>query len=269
MLPVSGAAQLVTSGAISMLQPVSSASGAYSRFVRPETRRQEQVPQAALLGQRLELLDHRRDRVVVGARRTPVLVVGGLGGEDEFRHEGRKAFVVILSLCRHREVHVATLNGAENGVMTESRPPFPPFTPETARQKVQAAEDAWNTRDPERVSLAYTPGSQWRNRDRHVVGREQIVLFLTQKWQRELDYALRKSLWDFHDNRIAVRFQYECRDATGQWYRSYGNELWEFAPDGLMARREASINDVAIGESERRYFGPRPESEHGLEIPLW
>jgi len=153
--------------------------------------------------------------------------------------------------------------------MTESRPPFPPFTLETARQKVQTAEDAWNTRDPERVSLAYTLGSQWRNRDHHVVGREQIVGFLTQKWQRELDYALRKSLWDFHDNRIAVRFQYECRDATGQWYRSYGNELWEFAPDGLMARREASINDVAIGESERRYFGPRPESEHGLEIPLW
>ena len=116
--------------------------------------------------------------------------------------------------------------------MTESRPPFPPFTLETAKQKVQAAEDAWNTRDPERVSLAYTPDSHWRNRDQHVVGREQIVAFLTQKWQRELDYALRKSLWDFHDNRIAVRFQYECHDATGQWYRSYGNELWEFTSDG-------------------------------------
>ena len=95
------------------------------------------------------------------------------------------------------------------------------------------------------------------------------MAFLTRKWQRELDYSLRKSLWGFHDNRIAVRFQYECRDHTGQWYRSYGNELWEFTPTGLMARREASINDVPIDESERRYFGPRPESEHGLEIPLW
>ena len=130
--------------------------------------------------------------------------------------------------------------------MTESRPPFPPFTLETAIQKVQAAEDAWNTRDPERVSLAYTPDSQWRNRDVHVVGRAEIVAFLTQKWERELDYVLRKSLWDFHDNRIAVRFQYECRDAGGQWYRSYGNELWEFTPEGLMSRREASINDVRI-----------------------
>ena len=153
--------------------------------------------------------------------------------------------------------------------MTESRPPSPPFTLETAKQKVQAAEDAWNTRDPERVSLAYTVDSQWRNRDQHVVGREQIVEFLTQKWQRELDYVLRKSLWDFHGNRIAVRFQYECHDAAGQWYRSYGNELWEFTEQGLMARREASINDVKIDESERRYFTPRPESEYGLDIPLW
>jgi uncharacterized protein len=153
--------------------------------------------------------------------------------------------------------------------MTESRPPFPPFTLETAKQKVQAAEDAWNTRDPERVSLAYTVDSQWRNRDQHVVGREQIVEFLTQKWQRELDYVLRKSLWDFHGNRIAVRFQYECHDAAGQWYRSYGNELWEFTEQGLMARREASINDVKIDESERRYVTPRPESEYGLDIPLW
>jgi uncharacterized protein len=153
--------------------------------------------------------------------------------------------------------------------MTESRPPFPPFTLETAIQKVQAAEDAWNTRDPERVSLAYTVDSQWRNRDAHVVGRAEIVAFLTQKWERELDYVLRKNLWDFHDNRIAVRFQYECRDAGGQWYRSYGNELWEFTPEGLMSRREASINDLQIEESQRRYFGPRPESEYGVEIPLW
>ena len=152
--------------------------------------------------------------------------------------------------------------------MTERRSPLPPFTLETARQKVQAAEDAWNTRDPERVSLAYTVDSVWRNRDEHVVGREQIVAFLTRKWQRELDYVLRKSLWGFRENRMAVRFQYECHDADGQWYRSYGNELWEFTPEGLMARREASINDLAIEENERRIFGPRPESEHGAALPL-
>ena len=153
--------------------------------------------------------------------------------------------------------------------MTESRPPFPPFDRQTAIQKVQAAEDAWNTRDAQRVSLAYTPDSHWRNRELHIVGRDEIVAFLTQKWQRELDYVLRKSLWDFRENRIAVRFQYECHDAAGQWYRSYGNELWEFTTDGLMARREASINDVKIDESERRYLGPRLESEHGQDIPLW
>ncbi|MGE2833904.1 nuclear transport factor 2 family protein [Mycobacterium sp. SMC-4] len=153
--------------------------------------------------------------------------------------------------------------------MTETRPPLPPFTRETALQKVQAAEDAWNTRDPHRVSLAYTPDSRWRNRDLHFVGREEIVAFLTAKWERELDYALRKSLWVFDENRIAVRFQYESRDTSGQWYRSYGNELWEFTPEGLMSRREASINDVAIDESQRRIFGARPESERGHEIPLW
>lgn len=153
--------------------------------------------------------------------------------------------------------------------MSESRPPLPPFTHETALQKVQAAEDAWNSCDPERVSLAYTVDSHWRNRDEHIVGRNDIVAFLTRKWQRELDYSLRKSLWSFNGNRIAVRFQYECHDPSGQWYRSYGNELWEFTESGLMARREASINDVPIDESQRRYFGPRPESEHGQEIPLW
>ncbi|MGE2731432.1 nuclear transport factor 2 family protein [Mycolicibacterium vaccae] len=153
--------------------------------------------------------------------------------------------------------------------MTEARPPLPPFTRETAIQKVQAAENAWNTRDPHTVSLAYTPDSQWRNRDQHIVGREQIVAFLTAKWERELDYALRKSLWVFDAHRIAVRFQYESRDTAGQWYRSYGNELWEFTSDGLMARREASINDVAIDESQRRIFGSRPEAEYGQEIPLW
>ncbi len=154
--------------------------------------------------------------------------------------------------------------------MTESRPPLPPFDEDTALQKVQAAEDAWNTRDPHRVSLAYTPDSVWRNRDTFVTGRDQIVEFLTAKWERELDYVLRKSLWGFRGNRIAVRFQYECRDRAGQWSRSYGNELWEFADNGLMRRREASINDVPIAEADRRWFGPRPDEERGPghEIPL-
>jgi nuclear transport factor 2 (NTF2) superfamily protein len=149
------------------------------------------------------------------------------------------------------------------------RPPFPPFDEDTARQKVQAAEDAWNTRDPERVSLAYTADSVWRNRDQHVVGRAKIVEFLTAKWERELDYALRKELWGFRGNRIAVRFQYESRNAGGQWFRSYGNELWEFSDEGLMRRREASINDMPIESSDRRIFGPRPESEHGLLLPVF
>jgi nuclear transport factor 2 (NTF2) superfamily protein len=152
--------------------------------------------------------------------------------------------------------------------MPEGRPPYPPFTAESAAQKVQAAEDAWNSRDPERVSLAYTPDSVWRNRGTFLQGREEIVAFLTQKWERERDDALRKALWSFSDNRIGVRFQYECRDADGQWWRSYGNELWEFDPDGYMARREASINDVRIEESERRILGPRPAGERGSELPL-
>ena len=146
---------------------------------------------------------------------------------------------------------------------TDSRPPFPPFSLETAIQKVQAAEDTWNTRDPEHVAAAYTVDSQWRNREEHIIGRGQIVEFLIRKWQRELGYALRKSLWAFWDDRMAVRFQYEWHDANRQWYRSYGNEVWEFAASGLMSRREASINDIAIGESERRYFGPRPKSGYG------
>jgi nuclear transport factor 2 (NTF2) superfamily protein len=148
------------------------------------------------------------------------------------------------------------------------RPPLPPFTRETALQKVQAAEDAWNTRDPARVAAAYTVDSVWRNRDRFVAGRDEIVEFLTGKWQRELDYALRKNLWTFGENRIAVRFQYESHDAAGQWWRSYGNELWEFDQHGLMRRREASINDVPIGEAERRIFGPRPDGERDTEFPL-
>jgi nuclear transport factor 2 (NTF2) superfamily protein len=153
--------------------------------------------------------------------------------------------------------------------MTESRPPFPPFDLPGALRKVQAAEDAWNTRDPAKVALAYTPDSVWRNRDESLAGREQIIAFLTRKWEREQDYALRKALWGFRENRIAVRFQYECHDDQGQWWRSYGNELWEFAPNGLMSRREASINDRPITDAERRIFGPRPESEHGLDFPLW
>ena len=152
--------------------------------------------------------------------------------------------------------------------MSEQRPPVPPFTKETALQKVQAAEDAWNTRDPQRVALAYTPDSAWRNRDVFVTGREEIVQFLTAKWQREHDYALRKSLWGFDENRIAVQFQYEWHDAAGQWWRSHGNELWQFDADGLMERREASINDVRINEGDRRIFGPRPEHDRGVELPL-
>jgi uncharacterized protein len=148
------------------------------------------------------------------------------------------------------------------------RPPFPPFAAATAAEKVQAAENAWNTRDPERVALAYTEDSVWRNRDTFLQGRPAIVEFLTAKWRRELDYALRKELWAYDDDRIAVRFQYECHDADGQWWRSYGNELWEFDDNGLMRRREASINDVPIAEEERRILGPRPESEHGVPFPI-
>jgi uncharacterized protein len=134
----------------------------------------------------------------------------------------------------------------------ESRPPLPPFTEETARQKVIAAEAAWNTCDPERVALAYTPDSEWRNRDEFFQGRDAIVDFLGRKWARELDYRLRKELWCFTGNRISVRFEYESRDATGQWWRSHGNEHWEFADNGLMRRRDASINDYPIDESELR-----------------
>jgi uncharacterized protein len=143
----------------------------------------------------------------------------------------------------------------------QSRPPLPPFDEASARQKVQAAEDAWNTRDPARVAAAYTADSQWRNRDEFVTGRGEIVDFLTRKWRRELDYALRKSLWAFTDDRIAVRFQYEWHDDSGQWWRSYGNENWEFDADGYMRRREASINDVAIDETERRIFGSRTDPD--------
>jgi len=151
--------------------------------------------------------------------------------------------------------------------MSESRPPLPPFTEATARQKVLAAEAAWNTRDPARVAAAYTVDSEWRNREEFIHGRAEIEAFLTRKWQRELDYALRKDLWTFGPDRIAVRFQYEWHDEHANWFRSYGNELWEFAPNGLMRRREASINDVPISESERRIFGPRANGDQS-GIPL-
>jgi uncharacterized protein (TIGR02246 family) len=147
-------------------------------------------------------------------------------------------------------------------------PPFPPFTLETALKKVQAAEDAWNTRDPEHVADAYSDDSVWRNRNEFLSGRAEIVAFLSRKWAAEHDYALRKELWTFTGNRIAVRFQYECHDAAGQWWRSYGNELWEFTEEGLMSRREASINDVAISPAERRIHGPRTEAERGVPFPL-
>jgi len=149
-----------------------------------------------------------------------------------------------------------------------TRPPLPPFDETGALAKVQAAEDAWNTRDPERVAAAYTVDSVWRNRDEFVTGRDEIVAFLTRKWAREHDYALRKSLWGFRGHRIAVRFQYEWHDDAGQTWRSYGNELWEFDEAGLMRRREASINDVAIAADARRIHGPRPASDRGIEIPL-
>jgi nuclear transport factor 2 (NTF2) superfamily protein len=147
------------------------------------------------------------------------------------------------------------------------RPPLPPFTEETARQKVLAAEAAWNSKDPVRVAGAYTVDSEWRNRSEFVKGRDQIVEFLTRKWEREHEYVLRKDLWAYQGNRIAVRFQYEWHDDDGQWWRSYGNENWEFDEHGYMRRREASINDVKIAESERRIQGPRAEGDSS-GIPL-
>jgi nuclear transport factor 2 (NTF2) superfamily protein len=145
------------------------------------------------------------------------------------------------------------------------RPPLPPFSADDARTKVKSAEDAWNSRDPDRVALAYTEDSVWRNRDEFIVGRAAIREFLRRKWATELDYRLRKALWCFGDRRIAVRFQYEWHDAAGRWFRSYGNELWEFADDGLMRRREASINDVRIQAGERRFNGPTWQTD---EFPL-
>ncbi len=137
--------------------------------------------------------------------------------------------------------------------MEQKRYPIPPFTLETALLKVQAAEDAWNTKDPELVSMAYTINSEWRNRTAFINGREEIKQFLHEKWEKELDYKLRKELWGFRENRMAVRFEYEWHDGYGQWYRSYGNELWEFDPDGYMQKRFASINDLPISESDRKF----------------
>lgn len=134
----------------------------------------------------------------------------------------------------------------------EQKPPFPPFTEETARQKVQMAEDAWNSKDPERVCMAYTIDTEWRNRSEFLHGREEVKTFLKRKWAKELDYKLKKELWAFRENRIAVRFEYEWHDDSGQWYRSYGNENWEFDENGLMQKRFASINDLPIKESERK-----------------
>jgi hypothetical protein len=152
--------------------------------------------------------------------------------------------------------------------MTEARPPFPPFTPETAAQKVRGAEDAWNSCDPARVSLAYTIDSVWRNRADFLQGRAMIVEFLTRKWNRELDYRLIKELWAFDGARIAVRFSYEFHDDSGNWFRAYGNENWEFDDHGLMRRRLASINDLPIREADRNFHwdrsGPRPKDHPGL-----
>jgi nuclear transport factor 2 (NTF2) superfamily protein len=149
----------------------------------------------------------------------------------------------------------------------EKRPPFPPFTRETAMQKVRAAEDGWNNRNPEKVALAYTPDSQWRNRAEFFQGRAAITDFLKRKWAKELDYRLIKELWAFTDNRIAVRFAYEWRDDSGQWFRSYGNENWEFDANGLMQVRRASINDLPISANARKFhwpLGPRPAEHPGL-----
>ncbi len=152
-------------------------------------------------------------------------------------------------------------------IVTEVRPPIPPFTKESAIQKVRMAEDGWNSRDPKRVSMVYTQDSQWRNRAEFPRGREEIVQFLTHKWAKELDYRLIKELWAFTENRIAVRFAYEWHDASGNWFRSYGNENWQFDANGLMELRYASINDLPIKESERKFFWPlgrRPDDYASL-----
>ncbi|MFI0777635.1 DUF1348 family protein [Streptomyces sp. NPDC021212] len=155
----------------------------------------------------------------------------------------------------------------DQGEKVTERPPLPPFTRETALQKVRQAEDAWNSRDPEKVALAYSVDSRWRNRTEFPHGRPEIVGFLTRKWAKELEYRLIKELWAYEGNRIAVRFVYECHDASGNWFRSFGNENWQFGPDGLMTQRHASINDLPITEADRKFHWPlgrRPDDHPGL-----
>jgi uncharacterized protein len=166
-----------------------------------------------------------------------------------------------------RQTGKSNIGGSEMNPQEKPRPPLPPFTADTAAQKVRLAEDAWNTRDPQRVSLAYTPNSVWRNRSEFLTGRQAIVEFLTRKWNKELSYRLIKELWSFHGNRIAVRFAYEWHDDSGNWFRSYGNENWEFDEHGFMQRRIASINDLPIQEADRKYHWPlgrRPDEHPGL-----
>jgi hypothetical protein len=190
-------------------------------------------------------------------KRTDIYTAGPQNGRNEFRW-----------ILKATEILMADQNKSmTEGDVTSRRPPLPPFTRETAIQKVRLAEDGWNSRDPEKVSMAYTPNSRWRNRAEFISGRQEIVAFLTRKWSKELDYRLIKELWAFDGNRIAVRFAYEWHDDSGNWYRSYGNENWEFEEDGLMRLRLASINDLPIKESDRKYqwpLGRRPDDHPGL-----
>jgi uncharacterized protein len=182
-------------------------------------------------------------------------------GENEESRRGQ-------SSLESKEIFMANQKMKGSELKAEAaRPPLPPFTKETAIQKVRLAEDAWNTRDPKKVALAYTIDSRWRNRAEFPQGREEIIQFLTRKWAKELDYRLIKELWAFHENRIAVRFAYEWHDDSKNWFRSYGNENWEFDENGLMRRRFASINDLPIKESDRKYHWPlgrRPDDHPGL-----
>ncbi len=204
-------------------------------------------------------------------RRRQVAIAALDWGRDRNR---QKSFSLTISLAAgvfaYRCQRVTPLMGVYLATLTEDspmRPPLPPFTDETAAQKVRMAEDAWNTRNPAHVVLAYTPDSRWRNRAEFLQGREKIEAFLTRKWSRELDYRLIKELWVFRENRIAVRFAYECHDDSGNWFRSYGNENWEFDEHGLMRLRIASINDLPIKASDRKYHWPlgrRPDDHPSL-----
>ncbi|MFD1932339.1 MULTISPECIES: DUF1348 family protein [Nonomuraea] len=180
----------------------------------------------------------------------------------------RKVHLIAQALMTPRcHRRAFALQETTKGMICMARPPLPPFTLENAIEKVRLAEDSWNTRDPERVAQGYTVDSHWRNRAEFLDGRDEIIAFLTRKWKRELEYRLIKELWAFKDDRIAVRFAYECRDDSGNWFRSYGNENWEFDEEGLMRVRHASINDLPIRESDRRYHWPlgrRPDGHPGL-----